>query len=81
MGESYQSKRERRQCMLKALPVNLREHVSLLNVEAVVALSPQTQNRLLGAIQAGLTRVPHAISRRSNANEACPLTGGFPVHD
>ena len=60
MSETYQSKRERRQRMLDALPVGLREHVSLRNVEVVVAFSPEVQMRLLEAIQAGLTRVPRA---------------------
>ncbi|MBN8655141.1 MAG: hypothetical protein J0M11_05325 [Anaerolineae bacterium] len=63
MSETYQSKRERRQRMLEALPVGLREHVSLRNVEAVAALSPQAQMRLLEAIQAGLTRLPRAIEQ------------------
>jgi hypothetical protein len=63
MSETYQSKRERRQRMLDTLPVGLREHVSLRNVEAVVALSPQAQMRLVEAIQAGLTRVPRAIEQ------------------
>jgi len=63
MSETYQSKRERRQRMLENLPVGLREHVSLRNVEAVAALSPQAQMRLLEAIQAGLTRVPRAIEQ------------------
>ena len=63
MSETYQSKRERRQRMLESLPVGLREHISLRNVEAVVALSPQAQMRLLEAIQAGLTRVPRAIEQ------------------
>ena len=63
MSETYQSKRERRQRMLDALPVGLREHVSLRNVEAVVAFSPEVQMRLLEAIQAGLTRVPRAIEQ------------------
>jgi len=49
--------------MLEALPVGLREHVSLRNVEAVAALSPQAQTRLLEAIQAGLTRLPRAIEQ------------------
>jgi hypothetical protein len=63
MSETYQSKRERRQRMLEALPSDLREHVSLRNVEAVVALSPQAQMRLLEAIQAGLTRLSRAIEQ------------------
>jgi hypothetical protein len=63
MSESYQSKRERRQRMLEALPSDLREHVSLRNVEAVAALPPQAQMRLLEAIQAGLARLPHAIKQ------------------
>ena len=63
MSETYQSKRERRQRMLEALPVGLRAHVSLRNVEAVTALSPDAQMRLLEAIQAGLTRLPRAIEQ------------------
>jgi hypothetical protein len=63
MSESYQSKRERRQRMLEALPPELREHVSLRNVEAVAALLPQAQARLLEAVHAGLTRVSRAIEQ------------------
>jgi len=63
MSETYQSKRERRQRMLEALPVGLREHVSLRNVESVAALAPQAQTRLLETIQAGLTRLPRAIEQ------------------
>ncbi len=63
MSETYQSKRERRQRMLEALPAELREHVSLRNVEAVAALSSQAQLRLFEAIQAGLTRLPRAIEQ------------------
>ncbi len=46
MSETYQSKRERWQRLLESLPVGLREHVSLRNVEAVAALAPQAQERL-----------------------------------
>ena len=63
MSESYQSKRERRQRMLEALPNGLREHVSLRNVEAVAALSVQAQARLWEAMQAGLSRLPRAIEQ------------------
>ncbi|MBN8579269.1 MAG: hypothetical protein J0L96_01265 [Anaerolineae bacterium] len=63
MSETYQSKRERRQRMLEVLPAELREHISLRNVEAVAALTPQAQTRLLEAIQAGLTRLPRAIEK------------------
>jgi len=63
MSETYQSKRERRQRMLDALPASLREHISLRNVEAVAALSEQAQMWLLEAIQAGLTRVPRALEQ------------------
>ena len=63
MSETYQSKRERRQRMLEVLPAELREHISLRNVEAVAALAPQAQTRLLEAIQAGLTRLPRAIEK------------------
>jgi len=63
MSEKYKSKRERRQRMLEALPDGLRDHVSLRNVEAVAALSPQAQMRLLESIQAGLVRLPRAIEQ------------------
>jgi hypothetical protein len=63
MSETYQSKRERRQRMLEALPAGLREYVSLRNVEAVAALSPQAQTRLLEAVQAGLKRLPRAVEQ------------------
>ncbi len=39
MSETYQSKRELWQRLLEALPVGLREHVSLRNAEAVAALA------------------------------------------
>ena len=69
MSETYQSKRERWQRMLEALPVGLREHVSLRNVEAVAALPPQAQERLAEAIQAGLKRLPRAVEQlRINPN-------------
>lgn len=49
--------------MLESLPVGLREHVAQRNIEAVAALSPQAQIRLLEAVQAGLTRLPRAIEQ------------------
>jgi hypothetical protein len=49
--------------MLESLPVGLREHVSLRNVEAVSALSVPAQARLTEAIQAGLKRLPRAIEQ------------------
>jgi hypothetical protein len=49
--------------MLETLPSDLREHVSLRNVEAVAALSPQAQTRLLEAVQSGLKRLPRAIDQ------------------
>ena len=58
MSETYQSKRERRQRMLEALPHDLREHIAQRNIEAVAALSAQAQARLLEVIQAGLKRLP-----------------------
>ena len=58
MSETYQSKQERRQRLLESLPVSLRPHVSVRNIEAVAALSTQAQARLLEAIQAGLKRIP-----------------------
>jgi len=63
MSETYQSKRERRQRMLEALPFGLQAHISLRNVDAVTALSPQAQTRLLKAVQAGLKRLPRAIEQ------------------
>jgi len=63
MSETYQSKRERWQRLLEALPPGLREHVSLRNVEAVVALAPQAQERLIKAIEAGLKRLPRALEQ------------------
>ena len=63
MSETYQSKRERRQRILATLPADLRPHVSLRNVEAVSALTPQAQTRLIEAIQAGLKRLPRAIEQ------------------
>jgi hypothetical protein len=61
MTETYASKRERWQKLLDALPANLRGHISLRNVEAVSGLSPQAQETLAQAIQAGLKRLPRAI--------------------
>ncbi len=63
MSETYQSKRERWQRLLEALPTALREHVSLRNVEAVAALTPQAQERLVEAIQSGLKRLPRAVEQ------------------
>ena len=63
MSETYQAKRERWQRMLESLPVGLREHVSLRNVEAVAALTPPAQERLEKAIQAGLKRLPRAVEQ------------------
>ena len=69
MSETYQSKRERWQRLLETLPVGLREQVSLRNVEAVAALTPQAQDRLVEAIQAGLKRLPRAVEQlRVNPN-------------
>jgi hypothetical protein len=71
MSETYQSKQERRQRLLESLPVSLRPHVSVRNIEAVAALSTQAQARLLEAIQAGLKRLPRAIEQlRANADTA-----------
>jgi len=63
MSESYQSKQERRQRLLESMPEGLRPHVSVRNIEAVAALSPQAQVRLLEAVQAGLKRLPRAIEQ------------------
>ncbi|MBI5952482.1 MAG: hypothetical protein HY865_12565 [Chloroflexi bacterium] len=69
MSETYQSKRERWQRMLEALPVGLRKHISLRNVEAVAGLTPQAQERLAEAVQAGLKRIPRAVEQlRINPN-------------
>lgn len=63
MTENYQAKRERWQRLLESLPAGLREHVSLRNVESVAALTPQAQQRLSEAIQAGLKRLPRAVEQ------------------
>ncbi len=63
MSESYQSKQERRQRLLESMPEGLRPHVSVRNIEAVAALSPQAQTRLLETVQAGLKRLPRAIEQ------------------
>jgi hypothetical protein len=63
MSESYQSKQERRQRLLESMPGGLRPYVSVRNIEAVAALSPQAQTRLLEAVQAGLKRLPRAIEQ------------------
>ena len=63
MSETYQSKRDRRQRILESLPLGLREHIAQRNIDAVTALSPQAQTRLLEAVQAGLKRVPRAIEQ------------------
>jgi len=73
MSETYQSKRERWQRMQEALPADLRPHVSLRNVEAVSVLTPQSQTRLLDAIQAGLKRLPRAIEQLK-ANPDTPVS-------
>ncbi len=49
--------------MLATLPVELREHVSLRNVEAVASLTPQAQQRLAEAIRSGLQRLPRAVEQ------------------
>ncbi|MBI5963636.1 MAG: hypothetical protein HY863_09200 [Chloroflexi bacterium] len=69
MSETYQSKRERRQRVLGSLPAELRKHISLRNVEAVAALSPQAQDRLMEAFQAGLKQLSRAVEQlRVNPN-------------
>jgi hypothetical protein len=69
MSETYQSKRERWQRLRASLPVGLREHVALRNIEAIAALSPQAQARLVEAIRSGLKRLPPAIEQlKTNPN-------------
>lgn len=63
MSETYQSKRERWERLLETLPGNLREHVSLRNVEAVASLATPAQERLAEAIRAGLKRLPRAVEQ------------------
>ena len=63
MSETYQSKRERRQRILESLPAGLREQVSLRIAEAVAALTPEAQERLLEAMQSGLKRLPRAVEQ------------------
>jgi hypothetical protein len=72
MSETYQSKRERWQRLRASLPVGLREHVALRNVEAVAALPPQAQVRLLEAIGSGLKRLPAAVEKLT-ANPNLPV--------
>jgi len=95
MSETYQSKRERWQRLLDALPENLREHVSLRNVEAVAALTPRCKARLAEAIHAGLKRLPHAVEQLKidpdtsiedllkpppqSVNRTSPSSVGFPA--
>ncbi len=67
MTETYASKRERWQKLLDALPANLRGHISLRNIEAVSRLTPQAQETLAQAIQAGLKRLPRAIELLESA--------------
>jgi hypothetical protein len=69
MSETYQSKRERWQRLMERLPAGLRGHVALRNVEAVAALPPQAQARLVEAIRSGLKRLPPAVEKlKSNPN-------------
>ena len=81
MSETYQSKRERRQRMLEALPHDLREHIAQRNIEAVAALSTQAQARLLEAIHTGLKRLPRAIEQlRADPNTSVADLLAPPVH-
>jgi hypothetical protein len=69
MSETYQSKRERWHRLLETLPAGLREHIALRNVEAVAALPPQAQARLLEAIRSGLKRLHPAVDKlKANPN-------------
>ena len=63
MSEKYQSKRERWRRVLESLPIDLREHVSLRNVEAVASLTSQAQARLVEALHSGLKRLPRAVEQ------------------
>ncbi len=63
MSETYQSKRERWGRILESLPIDLREHVSLRNVEAVASLTTQAQKRLVEALHSGLKRLPRAVEQ------------------
>ena len=63
MSETYRSKRERWQRLLESLPADLREHVSIRNVDAVASLTSQAQQRLAEAIQSGLKRLPRALEQ------------------
>lgn len=81
MSETYQSKRERRQRLLEALPASLREHISIRNIEAVAALPPQAQERLVEAIQAGLKRLPRAVEQlRANSDTSITDLLDPPAH-
>jgi predicted aminopeptidase len=80
VSESYQSKRERWQRLLESLPAELRDHVSLRNVEAVAALPPRAQEQLAGAIRSGLKRLPRAIEQlRANPNASVSELLNAPV--
>jgi hypothetical protein len=69
MSETYRSKRERWQRLRETLPAGLREHVAVRNVEAIAALPPQAQARLVEAIRSGLKRLPPAIEQlKTNPN-------------
>ena len=48
---------------METLPADLREHVSLRNVESVAGLPAQAQQRLSEAIAAGLKRLPQAVEQ------------------
>jgi hypothetical protein len=49
--------------VLASLPAEMRKHVSLRNVEAVAALTPQAQARLVEGFQAGLKQLSRAVEQ------------------
>jgi len=63
MSKAYQSKRDRWQRMLEALPASLREPIFQRNIETVAALSPQAQTRLEEANHAGPKRLSPALDQ------------------
>ena len=71
MSETYKSKRERWQRLLESLPIDLREHVSLRNVEAVAALTSQAKARLVEALHSGLKRLPHSGTIECESKYIC----------
>ncbi|MGD2156081.1 MAG: hypothetical protein PVG14_06445 [Anaerolineales bacterium] len=65
----YAQRRQRRQQLLEELPPGLRGRIALRNVEAVAKLTPEAQQKLMEAIDAG-ARIPAAIRYTKENPEA-----------